>query len=207
MSGLSRATWSERRAKLAHFLAGTERLFVHPTGHPTQPTGFCPCDGPLVVRAFFYVRAMLLTLVLHTDFNPLKLWLLRRFGARIGRNVYLAPGMWIDPLFPQLLTLEDEVFIGSGARLMLHEFRASEFVAGRLVIRQRAIIGAWALLGPGIEIGAGASVAAAAVVNRDVAAGCVALGNPARIVRSAGEGNGLRQCTSAIDSQETAGGA
>jgi acetyltransferase-like isoleucine patch superfamily enzyme len=207
MSGLSRPFWRERRAKLAHFLAGTERLFVHPTGHPTQPTGFCPCDGPLVGRATFYVRAMLLALVLHTDFNPLKLWLLRRLGARIGRNAYLAPGTFIDPLFPQLLTLEDEVFVGSAARLMLHEFRANEFVAGRLVIRQRAIIGAWALLGPGIEIGAGATVAAAAVVNRDVPAGCVALGNPARIVRRAREGNGLRQGTGAIDSQETTGGA
>jgi acetyltransferase-like isoleucine patch superfamily enzyme len=207
MNGLSQPSRNEARAKLAHFLAGTERLFAHPTGHPTQPTGFCPCDGPLVVRAIFYVRATLLTLVLHTDFNLLKLWLLRRLGARIGRKVYLAPGIWIDPLFPQLLTLGDEVFIGSGARLMLHEFRTSEFVAGRLVIRQRAIIGAWALLGPGIEIGAGASVAAGAVVGRDVPAGCVALGNPVRIVKGPGELNAPRPGKHATDSRETADGA
>jgi acetyltransferase-like isoleucine patch superfamily enzyme len=112
-----------------------------------------------------------------------------------------------DPLLPQLLTLEDHVFVGSGARVCLHEFRASGFVAGRIIIRRRAIIGAWALLGPGIEIGAGAAVAAGAVVGRDVPPACVALGNPARIVKGKSGPNEPSAEAPASDLRESSDGA
>lgn len=158
------------------------RIFTHPTGHPSRPTGFCPCDRSLLPRLWFYLKAAALVQSLKLPFNVPKVALLRRLGGRIGRDVYLSVDAWIDPTFPQLLTIEPEVMVGVGARIFLHEFRRDQFVAGRVIIRTGAVIGAFCLIGPGVEIGQGAVVAGGAVVGRDVPAGMMAVGNPARIL-------------------------
>jgi len=170
-------------------------VFTHPTGHPSRPTGFCPCDGSLFPRLWFYLKAAALVQVLKLPLNGLKVALLRRLGAKIGSNVYLSVDAWIDPTFPQLLTIEPAVMVGVGARIFLHEFRRDQFVAGRVTIRTGAVVGAFCLIGPGVEIGQGAVVAGGAVVGRDVPAGMMAVGNPARMlplkpVGSSAEGEG-----------------
>ncbi len=111
-----------------------------------------------------------------------KLALLRWCGAKVGRNVFISTDVWIDPAFPQLLTIEDEVMVGVGVKIALHEFRPNEFRAGRVVIRKGAVIGGFALIGHGVEIGEGAVVAGGAAVGRDVPPGKLAIGNPARIM-------------------------
>jgi acetyltransferase-like isoleucine patch superfamily enzyme len=51
------------------------------------------------------------------------------------------------------------------------------------VVRRNAKIGANVTLLPGVVIGEGALVGAGAVVVRDVPAGTVVVGNPARVIR------------------------
>lgn len=157
------------------------RIFLHPTGHPSRATGFCPCDGAWPSRLLFYAKAWVLLAALRSPFNRLKIAVLRRCGAQIGRHVHIAADVWIDPLFPELLTIEDEVCIGVGAKIALHEFGRDEFRAGRVILRRRALVGGFALLRSGIEVGEDAAVAPGAVVARDVPAGRLALGNPARL--------------------------
>jgi acetyltransferase-like isoleucine patch superfamily enzyme len=179
---------AEARRCFARFLAGQtdERVFVRPTGHPSSPTSLCYCDGSLWRAAAFYFRAGVLHVVLKQPSDRLKSWWLRRLGARVGQNVHFSYGVWIDPMFPQLLTLEDDVFLGIEARIALHEFRIDEFRAGRVAIRRGALIGGWGVIGCGVEIGERATVGAGAVVRRDVPASATAIGNPARIVRTVG---------------------
>ena len=177
------ATSDEGPRKLRAFLAAenSPRVFEWPTCHPSQPTGFCPCDGSFFRRTWFYFQATVLLTLLKWPFNRLKLAALRRRGARIGRNVHISSDVWIDPFFPQLLTIEDNVLIGVGARIALHEFGRDCFRAGRVMIRRGALIGGFALIGHGVEIGEDAVVAGGAVLGRDVPAGMMAVGNPARI--------------------------
>ncbi len=156
------------------------RTFTAPTGHPSQPTGFCPCDGPFLASLCFYAKAWLLLTVLKLAWNGPKLKVLRWWGAKVGRNVFISTDVWIDPTFPQLLTIEDDVMIGVGVKIALHEFRPNEFRAGRVIIRKGAVIGGFALIGQGVEIGEGAVVAGGAAVGRDVPPGKLAIGNPAR---------------------------
>jgi serine acetyltransferase len=157
-----------------------ERVFTWPIDHPSQPTKFCACDRGFFAATWFYFKAAVLLAALRWPFNSLKLRLLRRAGALIGQRVYVSADVWIDPSFPQLLTLEDDVMVGVGARIALHEYGRNEFRAGRVVIRKGAVIGGFALIRHGIEIGEGAVVAGGAVVGRDVPAGKMAIGNPAR---------------------------
>jgi acetyltransferase-like isoleucine patch superfamily enzyme len=174
----------EGRARLARFLAGGtgSRLFRWPTGNPARQTGFCFCEHSVWGMIAVCVRAAILELLLKLPFNGLKAGFLRHLGARIDRHAYISAGAWIDPTFTQLLHIEEDVFIGAGARITLHEFRRNEFRAGRVILRRGAFIGGYAMIGCGVEIGEGATVAAGAVVGRDVPAGFTAIGNPARIV-------------------------
>jgi acetyltransferase-like isoleucine patch superfamily enzyme len=169
--------------KLRQFLAGAsgERMFSWPIEHPSQPSTFCPCGQGWVPRLWSYVQAFVLLTVLRGPFNAPKIALLRRRGARIGDPVYISVDVWIDPVFPQLLTVEDNVMIGQGVKIALHEFGRDCFRAGRVIIRRGAVIGGFALIGQGVEIGENAVVAGGAAVGRDVPGGTMAVGNPARI--------------------------
>jgi hypothetical protein len=172
------------RECLKAFLSGEtgERLFTHPICHPANPTGFCFYETSLCETLRVCWRSTLLDAVFRLPGSGPKVRLLRRLGARVGAPVVISASAWLDPVYPQLLTIEDEVFIGMGVRIMTHEFRRDEFRVGRVTIRRGAFIGGQALIGCGVEIGENATVAAGAVVGRDVPAGCTVIGNPARVV-------------------------
>jgi acetyltransferase-like isoleucine patch superfamily enzyme len=177
------SSFVQHRDDFRRFLNKTDdRVFAAPTCHPSQPTGFCPCDGSFLVVAMFYLKAWLLLMVLKQAWNGPKIKLLRWCGAKIGNQVFISTDVWIDPAFPQLLSIEDDVMIGVGVKIALHEFRPKEFRAGRVIIRKGAVIGGFALIGHGVEIGEGAVVAGGAAVGRDVPPGKLAIGNPARIM-------------------------
>jgi hypothetical protein len=170
--------------RFKQFRAGSpaERRFSWPTCHPSHPTGFCPCDQAWPATWWFYFRSTLLLTALKLPFNTLKIALLRWSGARVGRDVFISTDVWIDPTFPELLTIEDEVMLGVGVKIFLHAFDRDRFEAGRVLLRKRVIIGGFAIIGHGVEIGEGAVVTGGAVTGRDVPAGRAAIGNPARIV-------------------------
>lgn len=178
--------------KLKDFLSGKtgERVFVHPSRHPSEKTGFCPCDGVLP-GLWFYLKATLLLILLKLPFNGMKIAYLRLLGATIGKHVFISVDTWIDPAFPQLLEIEDNVMIGVGVKIAMHEFGQDQFRAGRVTIRRGAIIGGFSIIGFGVDIGAGATVGGGAVVHRDVPSNTIAVGNPARIVKRKPEPMGV----------------
>jgi acetyltransferase-like isoleucine patch superfamily enzyme len=84
-------------------------------------------------------------------------------------------------------TLEDNVFVApcvvtTNDNFMGRTERRHELMKGP-TIRRGARIGGGAILCPGIEIGEEAFVGAGAVVTKDVPAGAVVVGNPARRIR------------------------
>ena len=181
-------TPAELKSRFHEFRRGqtADRTFSCPIAVPYHASGLCYCDAPLWRAILFYMKAGLLGLILKLPFNSPKIWLLRRQGAQVGNNVHIEVDVWIDPLFPELLTIEDDVLIGVGSKIAMHEFNVDQFRAGRVVIRKAAVVGGFSLIGPGVEIGERATVAGGAVVGRDVPAGATAIGNPARIVTAGG---------------------
>jgi len=164
-----------------------DRLFVHPTCHPSEPTGFCYCEGSAWQAIVFLAKAILLGLVFKLPLNAMKVWLLQRMGARVGQRVYFSAGVWIDPVFPELITIEDGVFFGMGAKVFTHEFRIDQFRAGKVLIRRGAFIGGMAVIPCGVEIGQRAVVAACSVADRDVPPEATLISRPARIVNRSKE--------------------
>jgi acetyltransferase-like isoleucine patch superfamily enzyme len=84
--------------------------------------------------------------------------------------------------------LEDDVFIApcvvtTNDNFMGRTEKRKTLVRGP-VIRRGARVGGGAVLLPGIEIGAEAFIGAGAVVTRDVQAGTLVVGSPARYLRN-----------------------
>src|SRR5450432_2567188 len=97
----------------------------------------------------------------------------------IGNGVRLHTRVFV----PEYTVLGDNCWLGPGVMVTNARYPRSEGVKDRLIgahIEAGAIIGANAVLLPGVRIGARALVGAGSVVTKDVAPGMVVAGNPAR---------------------------
>jgi acetyltransferase-like isoleucine patch superfamily enzyme len=108
-----------------------------------------------------------------------KNWLLRRVGATVGEGVSLGLTATPDVFWPELVTIEDHAIVGYDATLLCHEFLQDEYRTGEVVVGERAMIGAGAIVLPGVTIGADAQVAANSLVTEDVPSGVTVAGVPA----------------------------
>ena len=112
-------------------------------------------------------------------------------GARVGRSCKISSHTFIC----EGVTIEDEVFVGHGVQFINDKYPRATRDDGRLqtdedwtvertVVRRGASIGTGATLLGGVEIGERAVVGAGSVVTRDVPAGAVVAGNPARVIKT-----------------------
>ena len=103
----------------------------------------------------------------------------------IGRNVSLQSGCYIT----RGVVIEDDVFCGPRVITMndkriVHRRPGLEFVREGPRIQRAARVGGGSVLLPGVTIGSNALVGAGSVVTKDVPAGAIVAGNPARIIGS-----------------------
>ncbi len=99
----------------------------------------------------------------------------------IGNRVRLHSRVFV----PEFSVLEDDCWLGPNVVLTNAKYPRSPGAKGKLIgplIEQRAKIGANATILPGVRIGRDALVGAGAVVTKDVPAGAVVVGNPARVI-------------------------
>ncbi len=111
-----------------------------------------------------------------------KRWLLRRLGMSIEAGAVFALEATPDVFYPQLITIQADAIVGYDATILCHEFLQDELRTGPVRIGERAMIGAGAIVLPGVEIGADARVAANSLVASDVPEGSTVAGVPAEPV-------------------------
>jgi len=81
--------------------------------------------------------------------SELKSRLYRAMGMRIGRNVEISIGAFLDPFSPGLISIGDDTVIGAFAMLFTHAYRGrGRMFFGRLTIGKGCLIGALTTIGP-----------------------------------------------------------
>jgi len=154
-----------------------DRLTAHPTPGPGNSLRhWREARGPLRMTVNFLV----VWAVRYSPSLRLKRWLLRRLGTDVGEGVAFALTATPDVFWPELITVEDYAVVGYDVTILCHEFLQDEYRTGEVVIGERAMIGADAVILPGVEIGADAEVGANSVVTEDVPPGTTVAGVPAK---------------------------
>lgn len=114
------------------------------------------------------------------------------FTADFGKNISLGARIFINSgcRFQDQggITIGDDCLVGHNAVIAtlqhdLHPARRGDLHPAPVVIGRNVWLGANVTVLPGVTIGEDAVIGAGSVVTRDVPAGCVAVGSPARVVR------------------------
>lgn len=170
---------------------------------PPTPSGFRGKNKVLV--QIWYLTEALLFRPTPAVLNRWRVWLLRLFGARIGRGVKVRSSVRV--LYPWNLRIgdftyiADEVYLYSldrihvGSHVSLsfgavlcagsHDLEDPSFplLIAPIVIEDEAWVGAQAFVMPGTTVGAGAVIGARSLVTASVPTNEVWVGMPARFVR------------------------
>jgi len=163
----------------------TERLDRHPTGGPRNSLWSWPdAKSPLVVVRNYVV----IVLARVCPSLRLKNWLLRRIGVSVGTGVAWGLESTPDVFWPERITVGDDAIVGYDATLLCHEFLRDEYRLGDVVVEEGAMIGAGAVVLPGVTVGEGAQVAANSLVAADVPPKTTVAGVPAEVVSRAADG-------------------
>jgi len=123
-----------------------------------------------------------IVLARHAPSLRLKNRLLRSIGVTVGPGVSWGLESTPDVFWPERITVGEDAIVGYDATLLCHEFLHEEYRTGDVRIGERAMIGAGAVVLPGVEIGPDARIAANSLVTEDVPAGETWAGVPAERV-------------------------
>lgn len=105
-------------------------------------------------------------------------------------RVYIAPNVIIDSLYPEHVTIEDEVYLTRGVVVLSHfnptdpikEMIGKDSIVKDTTIKMGAFVGVNAIINPGVTVGRMSIVAAGSVVVRDVPDYAIVGGNPAVVI-------------------------
>jgi putative colanic acid biosynthesis acetyltransferase WcaF len=137
--------------------------------------------------------------------SGLKVWLLKLFGAKVGRSVVIKPGVnikypwklvigdnswigedvWIDNL--EQVIIGSNVCISQGALILCgnHNYKKSTFdlIVGEIQLEEGTWVGAKSIICPGVTLKSHSILAVGSVANKDLEAYSIYQGNPAIKIR------------------------
>lgn len=113
-------------------------------------------------------------------------------GVKIAnvRKTYIAPNVLIDTIYPEAVTVEDEVYLTRGVKVIAHfnptnpivELTGIESQVRPVKIGYGTFVGVNAIILPGVELGRMCLVGAGAVVTKSAPDFSVLAGNPAIVI-------------------------
>jgi len=111
-------------------------------------------------------------------------------GAKVGKDCRIGQWTRFDPIFPNLIELEEDCGIGIGCTVLTHSYMGAgrmTFYFGPVKICRHVRVGAHSVILPGVTIGEAAIVGAGSVVNKDVPPYALVAGAPAKVRKTRSE--------------------
>lgn len=140
----------------------------------------------------------------------LKKWI--KCGLKVGHTFKINAGSSIDPPFPWLVTIGDNVTLGPNVTILSHDASSQVHLGytrlGLVNIGNNVFIGAGSIVLPGVTIGSNVVIGAGSVVTKDIPDNVVVAGAPACVLKSIDEfkEKHLEKMTVKLDYSYTQGG-
>ena len=139
----------------------------------------------------FVMNSWLLSPFLPRRVRP---WVLKKYGCHVGKGCFIGDNVRIDAGHADMITLEDNVSIAGGTRLLCHQRDFTDYYVGSdymklgytikpIVLKKGCLIGMESFVLPGVTVGEGAIVGAGSLVTKDIPAWTVSTGRPAKVVK------------------------
>lgn len=154
--------------------------------------GYTGTIGRIKMRWRFLKSWVFHSLAYSTPFSGFAINLQRSRGVNIGENCHFSPYVLIDLIYPHLVTIGNNVTIGSNAMIFAHVNPTTNIVLKKsgyarkvepISIKSGAIIFPGCIITAGVTIGENSMIGAGSVVAEDVPDYCIVVGNPARVVK------------------------
>jgi acetyltransferase-like isoleucine patch superfamily enzyme len=151
------------------------------------------CEFYRIIRYSSRATSFFHFLAMWAPFNSWRIFFHRLRGTRIGKNVYICQGAFIEESRPWLVRIEDEARIGIGVIISSHDGVYVPYLPNMpnkyrsVLIGYKASVCPGSIILPGVKIGSHSVVAPGAVVNKDVPPGVIVGGVPAKILFSLDE--------------------
>lgn len=114
--------------------------------------------------------------------RTVRVMLHRTRGVHIGKGVFISQDVILETEHPNLISIEDRVFVGMRATVIAH---MRELVKG-VKIEHDVFVGPGAIILPNVTVGHGAVVTAGSIVTHPVPPMTVVQGNPAVPIATCG---------------------
>ena len=154
--------------------------------------GYGGSAGRLKLRCKFLRSWILHSLAYSSPYSEFAIKMQKARGVSIGKNCHFSPYVLLDLVYPSLIKISDSVTLGSKTMIFAHanpttnlflKQNGYERKVKQVTIKSGAILFPGCIITAGVTIGENSLVGAGSVVFEDIPDYCVAVGNPARIVK------------------------
>lgn len=147
--------------------------------------------GRLKLRCKFLRSWILHSMAYSSPFPGFAVKMQRSRGVRIGKGCHISPYVLIDLLYPHLITIQDNVTIGSNCLIFAHTNPTANLFLKKeyprkikpVTIKSGAVLFPGCIITAGVTIGENSMIGAGSVVFEDIPDYSVVVGNPARVVK------------------------
>ena len=154
--------------------------------------GYSGNYGRFKIRIKFFRGWILHSLAYSSPLSNFCVKMQRLRGVTIGKNCHFNPYVLIDLVYPKMIEIGDNVTLGSHSMIFAHSNPSANLFLKQgdyprkvegVKIKSGAVINPGAIIIAGVTIGKNSIISPRSVVTQDIPDYCIAVGNPARVVK------------------------